>query len=261
MMYKSNFKFVIFASALITLLLLSGCGLNQRSAASDPPVVAEPLQGGDAATTDGGDGQNADGGQQAVDQTNTDTATDQTQTDQAGGDQGAAEGGDQAGGEATDQQAGGEAGGEQAVDTPREDETQTTDQAAEQQPEPTPIPPEPTPVPTAAPVTTNGGKHTVTAGQTLFSIAQSYGLSIQELAAANGIVNTNVLAVGEELVIPAPGTVVIPETASVHIVRYGDTMFNIAQRYGLTVEALALHNNISNINRIDIGQEIKIPTN
>lgn len=261
MMYKHNFKFVIFTSALITLLLLSGCGLNQRSAASDPPVVAEPLQGGDAATTDGGNAQDNGGGDQAVDQTNTDAAVDQTQTDQNAGGEGATDGGDQAGGEATDQNAGGETGADQAAETPREDETQTTDPAAEQQSDPTPIPPEPTPVPTAAPVATNGGKHTVAAGQTLFSIAQSYGLTLQELAAANGIVNANVLAVGEELVIPAPGTVVIPETASVHIVRYGDTMFNIAQRYGLTVEALALHNNISNINRIDIGQEIQIPSN
>lgn len=257
MMYRHNLKFVIFASALVTLLLLSGCGLNERSAASDPPVVAEPLQNGDGNAGEATD-PNA-GAEQPVDTTNTDTNNTDT-TNQDGG-EGATDAGEQTGGETVDPNAGADTGGDQAAETPREDDTQPADQAAEQQPEPTPIPPEPTAVPTAAPVTTNDGKHTVAAGQTLFSIAQSYGLSVQELAAANGIVNPNVLSVGEELVIPAPGTVVVPETASVHIVRYGDTMFNIAQRYGLSVDALALHNNISNVNRIDIGQEIKIPSN
>jgi len=256
-MYRHNLKFVIFASALVTLLLLSGCGLNERSAASDPPVVAEPLQNGDTNTGETVD-PNA-GGEQPADT----TSTDATNTDSAdpAGDDGTTDTGEQTGGETTDSTASGDTSGDQSAETPREDETQPADQAAEQQQDPTPVPPEPTTAPTVAPVTTSGGMHTVAAGQTLFSIAQSYGLSIQELAAANGIVNPNVLSVGEELVIPAPGTVVVPETASVHIVRYGDTMFNIAQRYGLSVDALALHNNISNVNRIDIGQEIKIPSN
>lgn len=47
---------------------------------------------------------------------------------------------------------------------------------------------------------------------------------------------------------------------TVHTVVYGDTLTKIAQKYGTTVQALADYNNISNPNKINVGQKIKIPT-
>jgi len=48
-------------------------------------------------------------------------------------------------------------------------------------------------------------KHRVEKGQTLYRIAKTYGLSVEELMAANGISDPRELAVGEELVVPGSG--------------------------------------------------------
>jgi predicted RNase H-like nuclease (RuvC/YqgF family) len=47
-----------------------------------------------------------------------------------------------------------------------------------------------------------GGTHTVQRGETLASIAASYGVTVADMVAANGISNPNLIAVGQELVIP-----------------------------------------------------------
>jgi prefoldin subunit 5 len=47
-----------------------------------------------------------------------------------------------------------------------------------------------------------GGTHTVQRGETLASIASKYGVEISDIVAANGISNPNLIAVGQELVIP-----------------------------------------------------------
>lgn len=47
---------------------------------------------------------------------------------------------------------------------------------------------------------------------------------------------------------------------TVYTVVSGDTLTKIAQEYGTTVQALADYNNISNPNKINVGQKIKIPT-
>jgi predicted RNase H-like nuclease (RuvC/YqgF family) len=48
----------------------------------------------------------------------------------------------------------------------------------------------------------SGGTHTVERGETLASIAAKYGVTVADIVAANGISNPNVIAVGQELVIP-----------------------------------------------------------
>lgn len=47
-----------------------------------------------------------------------------------------------------------------------------------------------------------GGTHTVERGETLASIAAKYGVTVADIAATNGISNPNLIAVGQELVIP-----------------------------------------------------------
>ena len=48
---------------------------------------------------------------------------------------------------------------------------------------------------------------------------------------------------------------------TIYTVKSGDTLSSIAAKYGTTYQALAKYNNISNPNRISIGQKIKIPSN
>lgn len=109
--------------------------------------------------------------------------------------------------------------------------------------------------------------YTVQAGDTLYTIALKYGLTVQELATANNITNVDSLTVGDTLTIPAPGTVTDnqqgggqPTTGEqIHTVAPGENLFRIGLRYGFTVAELASYNNIANPNSIAVGQQIRIP--
>jgi LysM repeat protein len=71
-----------------------------------------------------------------------------------------------------------------------------------------PTPPAPAASQAAAPTPT---VYTVKPGDTLGSIAQRYGVTVDEIMAANGITNANLLNAGDSLIIPVPGSV--PPTA------------------------------------------------
>jgi hypothetical protein len=66
-----------------------------------------------------------------------------------------------------------------------------------------------------------------------------------------------------EPVVPAPPMVAAPPepapAATHHVVRSGDTLSEIAQRYGTSTATLARINGISNPNRIRVGQRIRLP--
>lgn len=135
------------------------------------------------------------------------------------------------------------------------------------------------PAPTATPVPEETEErtaeiiHVVVAGDTLFSLAQQYGVTVEEIAAANNMSNIHSLEVGQELVIPPPGgetttpateepptTEEPPATEErVHVVQPGENLYRIGLQYGFTIEELAAYNNIANPNRLEVGQEIRIP--
>jgi LysM repeat protein len=127
--------------------------------------------------------------------------------------------------------------------------------------------PEPTAAPTeeatpAEPEPPTEQTYVVMPGDTLFSIAQYYGVAVEDLAARNGIVNVNVLEVGQQLIIPVEGAA--PPQAPVsgeqtYVVQAGDNLFRIALRYNMSFETVAAYNNIPWPYRIYAGQEIKIP--
>lgn len=98
-------------------------------------------------------------------------------------------------------------------------------------------------------------QHRVQAGQTLSSIAALYGINPSTLAQVNGIVNANLIYVGQVLIIPAMAQ---PQTR-IHVVAAGEYLSLIAQRYNVTVAALAAQNNILNTSRIYPGQRLVIP--
>ncbi|MGC8826783.1 MAG: LysM peptidoglycan-binding domain-containing protein [Anaerolineae bacterium] len=69
----------------------------------------------------------------------------------------------------------------------------------------------------AASVPTEAGgetTHIVQAGQTLTSIAASYGVSVSALMQANGLRNQNFIYVGQRLRIPAPGSAPAPSASA-----------------------------------------------
>jgi len=102
--------------------------------------------------------------------------------------------------------------------------------------------------------------HVVHQGDTLYSLARRYGTTVSAIVRANGLRDPDWIYVGQRLVIPgAIATSSYSLPGSVHVVRRGENLFRIALRYGTTVQALALANNLSNTWLIRVGQRLVIP--
>ena len=103
--------------------------------------------------------------------------------------------------------------------------------------------------------------HIVQRGENLYRIGLRYGLTASAVAAANGLHNLGHIYVGQRLTIPTGGSTPSPSPSSsgVHIVRWGENLYRIALRYGITTQALAAANGIVNANRVYAGQRLAIP--
>lgn len=111
--------------------------------------------------------------------------------------------------------------------------------------------------------------HVVTYGDTMYRIAVRYGMTVDEIAAANDIVYTWNLQIGQELVIPgltAPDSDAVVENPLVagtpvqHTIQRGETLGSIARQYGVSSELILRANNISDPNLIYYGQVLNIWT-
>jgi spore germination protein len=97
----------------------------------------------------------------------------------------------------------------------------------------------------------------VQSGDTLSEIAAALGVSVDDIARANGISDPNVIFAGQRLSVPvgAPGA----GTIAVWTVQPGDTLWEIGQRFGLSADQIARHNSIDDPNLIFAGQQLRIP--
>jgi LysM repeat protein len=112
-------------------------------------------------------------------------------------------------------------------------------------------------IPGVEAVSTEPGVHIVRQGETLQSIASMYGTTVEALALANGIVNTNYIWVGQRLTIPGAST--SQASGQTYVVQVGDTLSSIAVQFGTTAYAIAYANNLPNVNVIYVGQTLIIP--
>ena len=108
-----------------------------------------------------------------------------------------------------------------------------------------------------------GTTHVVQPGESLYRIAQRYGVTVSALAAANGLSPTALLYVGQRLFIPGDGSSGgsggSTGPSGIHVVRPGENLYRIALQYGLTYQTLAAANGIANPNHIYVGQRLVIP--
>lgn len=103
--------------------------------------------------------------------------------------------------------------------------------------------------------------YVVQPGDTLSAIALRYDTTVAALAAANGIVASGYIHVGQRLVIPEPGTSLPPAqpVTLTHVVQAGETLGGIGLRYGVSAWAIARVNGLAGVSYIYPGQRLTIP--
>ncbi len=104
-------------------------------------------------------------------------------------------------------------------------------------------------------------RYTVVSGDTMFQIARRFDISLDSLIEANPhIPNPNRLIVGDVLCVPGEPVFECPPGTDRYVVEPGDTMIEIARRFGVTLEALIGNNpQIENPNLIFPGDVLCIP--
>ena len=108
-----------------------------------------------------------------------------------------------------------------------------------------------------------GIMYIVKSGDSLWKIANSYGISVDRLKSVNNL-KSDVLSVGQKLLIPVSDTSVeeveppISSSGVSYVVVKGDNLYSIANKYGVSVDDIKKANNITN-NTLQIGQVLNIP--
>ncbi|MCB0060975.1 MAG: LysM peptidoglycan-binding domain-containing protein [Caldilineaceae bacterium] len=114
----------------------------------------------------------------------------------------------------------------------------------------------------ASPAHAQSTIHVVQPGDSLSVIAVSYGVTMRELAAANGININDEILIGQQLTIPggAGGTSswANASTGNTVTVGRGDSLSSIAAMYGMTVQELMDLNGLANPNYVWVGQQLQV---
>lgn len=123
--------------------------------------------------------------------------------------------------------------------------------------------------------------HIVKKGETLWSIAQKYNLTVNSIAVTNSMVNLELISIGQKIKIPSfkaiipdkkqSNSEIIPENKNesndqaenlkpvIHIVKAGDNLWNISLKYGVSVEAIIEVNNLRDKDLLSLSQKLEIP--
>jgi N-acetylmuramoyl-L-alanine amidase len=110
------------------------------------------------------------------------------------------------------------------------------------------------------------GSHRVAPGETLSEIALRYGIRTAELARANSLGEPDLVYAGLVLTFPgssssgSSGGSSVSGGAGSHTVATGETLSEIALRYGVTVRALRAANDLNDPHRIVAGGRLELPT-
>jgi len=110
-------------------------------------------------------------------------------------------------------------------------------------------------------------EYNVVEGDTLSEIAARYGVTVEELAETNGIVDPNLILSGEVLLVPggAGGQAANGRQGgqtsggATHIVQFGDTVSEIAESFGVPAVAIVIANDLTDQHFIMEGQALTIP--
>ncbi len=124
-----------------------------------------------------------------------------------------------------------------------------------------------------APRRSGGGQYSVQPGDTVYSLARRSGYSVAELMSWNGLSRSQSLRVGQSFWLSPPNQTVsvtpgyrtqsVSSTAATsggtyHVVVGGDTLYNIARRYGYTPQQLAAMNGLSPPYTLTLGSTLQV---
>lgn len=94
--------------------------------------------------------------------------------------------------------------------------------------------------------------HKVRSGETLWDIANAYGITVDTILSANEFKNPNHLTIGQELQIPSV-------TGVLHKVATGESLWEIAERYEVSIDLIAKENGIADPSRLQPNTQLVIP--
>ena len=111
--------------------------------------------------------------------------------------------------------------------------------------------------------------YTIQKGDSLYSIAKKFGMSVDELKSLNNLTNNN-LSIGQQLMIKSItgdepinpeeeciGTGYVEPQYVIYTVQKGDSLYTIARKYNISVDNIKALNNLTS-NNLSIGQQLKI---
>ncbi|WP_226585688.1 LysM peptidoglycan-binding and 3D domain-containing protein [Halobacillus litoralis] len=93
-------------------------------------------------------------------------------------------------------------------------------------------------------------------GDTLWGIAQDYGVSVNDIKNENGL-SSDLIFPNQKLTINEQGQRQTTSNSNVHTVKSGDTLYGIGQANGVSVSALKAYNNLDS-NLIFPGQQLNL---
>ncbi|WP_020532825.1 LysM peptidoglycan-binding domain-containing protein [Flexithrix dorotheae] len=125
-------------------------------------------------------------------------------------------------------------------------------------------------VPQSAPTSSSGQTHIVQRGESLYSIAQKYGATPQQILTLNGMQANQPIYVGQKLNVPAGGstpTSPSPQPSSggglkptFYTVQRGDSLYSISKKFGTTPQEIIKLNNMPASGAINVGQRLQVGT-
>jgi LysM repeat protein len=150
-------------------------------------------------------------------------------------------------------------------------DTETPEPTNTPQPPTATLEPSRTPEPSDTPTPSGPLTYVVEEGDSLASIADQFEVTIDQLIAANNLVDPNNIGVGSQLIIPdpdadlptetaLPGTLV-PGTTIEYVVKSGDSLLAIAVRFNTTIESISEANDLDPVDVLFVGKKLIILVN
>ena len=97
--------------------------------------------------------------------------------------------------------------------------------------------------------------YTVCPRDTLWNIAKKFDTTVNDIARYNGITNPDLIYPGQTLRIPQLSEEKVPEW---YVIRDGDTLWTIAEKFGITVDQILALNDIPNPDMIYPRRRIRL---